>query len=120
MESNNLDPNDQEYREKKSRGPMLHQWFPVGGPHHRCTEAVGKVFESKEEKDVLVKVDAVYPSLEYWREEVRDSIPRVDFPSLYAIPAFVITPVTGKYIGKTFIMGAVNFFNRFDLHTVEM
>ncbi len=100
---------------KTNRGPLLHQWFSSGDPNPRCISAVGKIFQSINENHVHVKVDALYPKVEFWTEETRDDIPRVNFPSITAFPMFLCTPVTGKFVGKTFIMSVMEFFERFEL-----
>lgn len=120
MESN--DSNSVGVADKKStsrRGPLLHQWFQYDQPHSLCSEAVGRNFESKKDRGVIVKVISVFPFIDYWKENRQEDPAGGDILATMAIPSFVITAVTGSYKEKTFIMGAVNFFDRFDIHTVE-
>ncbi|MBP6948853.1 MAG: hypothetical protein KBC41_03150 [Candidatus Pacebacteria bacterium] len=105
---------------KSQRKPYLHQWFHYDSPHEHCSNAVGKTFESISDKNVFVKVEAVYPCIEYWKEGRQNEVGYSDIPSGLAHPSFVITAKSGSYKEKTFIMDARNFFEKFELCTVEM
>lgn len=93
----------------------LHQWYRYDKPHEQCKNAVNKTFKSKMDEDVIVRVDALYPCIEYWKEDRQYEIHYTDIPSTLARPVFVITAVSGNYNGKTFVMDACIFFQRFEM-----
>ena len=121
MESNDSNSEGEAGKKKTSRrGPLLHQWFQYDESHTLCSEAVGKNFKSKKDRGVIVKVISVFPLINNWKENRQEDVAGGDIPAGMSIPTFVITAVTGIYTGKTFVRGVENFFDRFEIHTVEM